>query len=165
MSKKHNHTVEEIREACATSVSYRQVLLKLGYNANGGGGYETIKKYIREYDIDVSHFVGRAANRGETHKGGTGLKYSLEDLLIENCSISRGVVRRYLIRFNAIEYKCAICGCDGKWQGHELSLELDHINGINNDNRIENLRFLCPNCHAITETYGSKNSENKVTKE
>jgi len=70
-----------------------------------------------------------------------------------------------LLNNNIIEYRCAICGCNGNWQGHKLSLELDHINGINNDNRIENLRFLCPNCHAITETYGSKNGASSKNEE
>lgn len=60
-----------------------------------------------------------------------------------------------------IEYKCSFCGNIGKWLDTEMSLELDHINGINNDNRIENLRYLCPNCHAITKTYCGKNKKVK----
>ena len=57
-----------------------------------------------------------------------------------------------------MEYKCANCGLI-EWQGQVLSLHLDHINGINNDHRIENLRFLCPNCHSLTETYAGKNKK------
>ena len=165
MGKYHNHTEEEIREACATSVSYRQALLKLGYNANGSGSYETIKKYIRENNIDVSHFLGRAATKGTVGKTKGRSKYTAEELLIENCLVARNTVRKFLLNNNIIEYRCAICGCNGNWQGHKLSLELDHINGINNDNRIENLRFLCPNCHAITETYGSKNGASSKNEE
>ena len=155
MGKYHNHTEEEIREACATSQSYREVLIKLGYNANGGGGYETLKKNIQKYNIDVSHFLGRAINKGKHIEGK--LKYSLEDILIENSPVSQAVLRRYIIRFNALQYKCAWCGCDGNWYGKTIALEIDHINGNNHDNRIENLRFLCPNCHAATETYCNKN--------
>ena len=58
---------------------------------------------------------------------------------------------------NLLEYKCANCGCDGNWQGGLISLEIDHINGNNKDNRLINLRYLCPNCHALTDTYRGKN--------
>ena len=64
---------------------------------------------------------------------------------------------RSLINENRLEYKCAECGNRGEWLGKPLSLQLDHINGKNNDHRIENLRFLCPNCHTQTDTYSGKN--------
>ena len=67
-------------------------------------------------------------------------------------------MRRTIIKENLLPYKCAICG-NTEWNGKTLSLELDHINGINNDNRLENLRFLCPNCHSQTTTYGSRNQQ------
>jgi 5-methylcytosine-specific restriction endonuclease McrA len=60
-------------------------------------------------------------------------------------------------RHNILEYKCVNCGCDGNWQGGKISLEIDHENGDNTDNTIENLRYLCPNCHALTDTYRGKN--------
>jgi len=120
MGKYHNHTEEEIREACATSVSYREVLIKLGYNSNGGGGYETLKKNIAKYNIDVSHFLGRAANKGKHIEGK--LKYSLEDILIKDSPVTQAVLRRYIIRFNALQYKCAWCGCDGHWYDKIIAL-------------------------------------------
>ena len=156
MSKYHNHTEEEIREACATSQSYREALTKLNYNPNGGGSYETLKKLIVKYNIDVSHFLGRAANKGKNHKSGAQLKYSLEEILIENSPITQATLRRYIHHFNVLEYKCVWCGCDGNWYGKTIALEIDHINGNNHDNRKENLRYLCPNCHAATNTYCSK---------
>ena len=61
-----------------------------------------------------------------------------------------------LVKEKRLEYKCALCGIS-EWQGQPLSLQLDHINGKHNDHRIENLRFLCPNCHSQTETYAGKN--------
>ena len=79
-------------------------------------------------------------------------------ILVENstyANISRLKIR--LINEGRLEYKCACCGNIGEWQGQKLTLQLDHINGKNNDHRIENLRFLCPNCHSITETYAGKN--------
>lgn len=85
-----------------------------------------------------------------------------EDMFCENSKHSRSVLRRNIITNNRIPYKCDICGID-EWQGKKLSLELDHINGVNNDNRLENLRFLCPNCHSQTVTYGSKNQKTSDT--
>jgi len=67
------------------------------------------------------------------------------------------MLRGYVTRHNILEYKCEKCGCDGHWQNGIISLEIDHINGDNKDNRIENLHYLCPNCHALTETYRGRN--------
>lgn len=70
---------------------------------------------------------------------------------------NRARVKRNIIAQNLIPYQCAMCGNTGEWMGETLTLQLDHINGVCNDNRIENLRFLCPNCHSITDTYCGKN--------
>jgi predicted RNA-binding Zn-ribbon protein involved in translation (DUF1610 family) len=79
-------------------------------------------------------------------------------VFIEGSTIARHHVKRRLMKSGLIKYECTRCGNQGDWQGEKLSLHLDHINGISNDNRLENLRFLCPNCHALTETYAGKNS-------
>lgn len=137
------------------STSIAEVLFKLGYSVAGNTcGYNIIKQRMLDLDIDGSIFKGKSIIKN--HKN----QYTYNDLFIENCKVSRHVLRSYIIRNKILEYKCSICECKN-WQGKELSLELDHINGINNDNRIENLRFLCPNCHSQTITYGSKNSVKK----
>ena len=107
-----------------------------------------------DLNLDYSIFKGKSA----VIKTGRLNNVRKEDILKENCKHQRTVLRRYVIKNNLIPYKCAICGCT-EWQGKTLSLELDHINGINNDNRLENLRFLCPNCHSQTSTYGSRNQQ------
>lgn len=89
-------------------------------------------------------------------------QYELEEILCINSPVTRKVLKDYLARHNVLEYKCAICGNPGEWNGVSLTLQIDHINGIRNDNRIENLRWLCPNCHSQTDTYTGKN---KTTKE
>ena len=66
-------------------------------------------------------------------------------------------MKTQLIKHNIIDYKCSECGNTGFWNNKPLSLDLDHINGINTDDRLENLRFLCPNCHRQTETFAGKN--------
>ena len=86
----------------------------------------------------------------------------MEEILVENSSYTnRTRLKERLIKEKLLEYKCSICQNNGIWLNKELTLQLDHINGINNDNRIENLRFLCPNCHSQTDTYSGKNLLNK----
>lgn len=70
-----------------------------------------------------------------------------------NSLISRKYIKTRILRKSLLEYKCEECSIDPEWNGRKLVLQLDHINGINNDNRLCNLRFLCPNCHSQTHTY------------
>lgn len=84
-----------------------------------------------------------------------------EESFIENSSTARAVIRKYIIRHNLMPYVCEKCGNDGNWQGQILTLQLDHKNGVNNDHRLENLRWLCPNCHSQTETFTGRNQRKK----
>ena len=77
--------------------------------------------------------------------------------MVENSTYSNTHLKKRLINDGVLEYSCQICGNIGEWNGNPMSLQLDHINGVNNDNRLKNLRFLCPNCHSQTNTYGGKN--------
>jgi len=88
-------------------------------------------------------------------------KYKLEEVLIKNSPVTRRTLKDYLAKYNVLEYKCAICGNKGEWNGVSLTLQIDHINGIRNDNRKENLRWLCPNCHSQTDTFTGKNKTKK----
>ena len=146
---------EQFVELLKKSSTISEVLFKLGYTVKGNSwGYSQVKRRMDDLNLDYSIFKGKSAVI-KTNKLNNVRK---EDILKENCKHQRIVLRRYVIKNNLIPYKCAICGCT-EWQGKTLSLELDHINGINNDNRLENLRFLCPNCHSQTSTYGSRNQQ------
>lgn len=145
-------TEAEIRDIIQTSSSYAEACRKIGYSDKGRYGPDIIKKYCAEHSIDIQHFSATLS----AHKAST--KYSLDDILVENstyANITRLKLR--LISEHRLEYKCAICGNNGEWQGKPLTLELDHINGKHLDHRLTNLRFLCPNCHSQTATYSGKN--------
>lgn len=146
---------EQFVELIKKSLNISEVLFKLGYSVRGNSwGFSQIKKRMTDLNLDSSAFKGKSALVSKNkHR-----EIKAEDILKPNCKHLRSVLRRYIIKNNLIPYKCAICGCI-EWQGKTLSLELDHINGINNDNRLENLRFLCPNCHSQTTTYGSRNQQ------
>lgn len=146
---------EQFVELLKKSSTISEVLFKLGYTVKGNSwGYSQVKRRMDDLNLDYSIFKGKSA----VIKTGRLNNVRKEDILKENCKHQRTVLRRYVIKNNLVPYKCAICGCT-EWQGKTLSLELDHINGINNDNRLENLRFLCPNCHSQTSTYGSRNQQ------
>lgn len=146
---------EQFVELLKNSSTISEVLFKLGYSVKGNSwGFAKIRQRMSDLNLDGSVFKGKSpiTKYGSLHKA------NASDILKPNCKHARSVLRRYVIKNNLIPYRCAICGCV-EWQGRTLSLELDHINGINNDNRIENLRFLCPNCHSQTTTYGSRNQQ------
>ena len=84
-------------------------------------------------------------------------KHKLASVFIKNSTVTQKVLRGYTLRHNIIPYRCNVCGCDGRWQQGIISLELDHIDGDNTNNEVKNLRYLCPNCHAMTSTYRGKN--------
>jgi hypothetical protein len=74
----------------------------------------------------------------------------------------RGQIKRFIIRNNIINYICDNCKCNDQWMGKSMPLILDHINGIKDDNRLENLRFLCSNCDSIQDTYKGKNKNKNI---
>lgn len=82
----------------------------------------------------------------------------MKTILVKNSTYTnRTALKKRLVDEKILPYRCAICGNEGEWNSYPLVLQLDHINGINNDNRIENLRFLCPNCHSQTTTFSGRN--------
>lgn len=157
-----SYTKEWLEELCKDSYSYAEVLRKAG-RKRGGGAQESLKKKIEEFGIDISHFTGQRWQQSPNQPKQTyAERYNLEDVFCEHSQISQKGLRGYVERHKIVEYKCATCGCDGTWQNGKIALELDHINGENTDNRVENLRYLCPNCHALTETYRGRNKALKI---
>jgi hypothetical protein len=118
------------------------------------GNRDTVKKYIKKYDLDTSHFFVMRRNGI--------VKKKIEEILIENSSYTNtSNLKKRLYDSGLKKRICELCGQDEYWKGKKISLILDHINGINNDNRIKNLRVVCPNCNATLDTHGGKNKKNK----
>lgn len=142
---------EEFIEIVKKSNTYSDCLRALGLGTKGGSSTDVLKRRISELNCDISHFGTGTAKRNYQ------AKYDLDDILVENSTYANiSCLKNRLIKEGRLEYKCALCGIS-EWMGLPLSLHLDHENGKNNDHRIENLRFLCPNCHSQTDTYAGKN--------
>ena len=154
------YTKQWLQEICEESFSYAEVLKKAGRKQTGGN-QEAVKRKISEYGIDVSHFTGqRWYDAPEKVCNLTGIereKYTLEEVLCKNSPVKQKTLRGYIERHRVLEYRCSNCGCDGNWQGGMISLEIDHVDGDCTNNQVSNLRYLCPNCHALTETYRGRN--------
>lgn len=154
---RYSYTEQELREAVKDSHSFRQTLLKLDLSGEGAG-YKTVKRLIKILNIDTNHWLGQGWSKGlKLIKPGI----SLEEILIENSTFTcMSQLKKKLIKNNVLTETCQECNII-EWRGQKLSLHIDHINGVNNDNRIENLRLLCPNCHSLTPTYCGKNIKSR----
>ena len=149
--KLHKYSEDALREAVSASTSMRQTLQKLNV-APYGGNYDVLRKAIRHFDLDTSHFTGQAWNKGMQ----LSCRRPLEDYLTNKVPIQSYKLKNRLLRENILSQKCSSCQAED-WLGQPIPLELDHVNGDNKDNLLTNLRLLCPNCHALTPTYRSKN--------
>jgi hypothetical protein len=155
MARPRRFTDDQLRAAVAASRSWSETLRNLKY-MSAGGNWKTLKRHAQRLDIDTSHFDAHAASI-EGLRRHNGPK-PLDEILVENSIYKRHALKMRLFKEGLKERACEICGQGEIWQGRRIALILDHINGVPNDNRFENLRILCPNCNATLDTHcGRKN--------
>ena len=154
--KRRSWTKEDLIKAVSNSKSTRQVLFNLKL-VEAGGNYEQVKKYLKLYNIDTKHFTGKAWNKGMK---GRYLPITLtKDILKRNSNFQSFKLKKRLFIEGIKLPKCEECGWAKKSEDGRIPVELDHINGDRYDNRLENLRVLCPNCHSLKLTHRGRNKK------
>ena len=142
----------DLPEIVRQSFSIREVIKRLGL-IPAGGNYQQVKKYIKQLELDTSHFTGQGHLRGKTHDY---TKKPLSFYLVKDKQVQSHRLRLRLIEEGVFSHRCNRCGLE-EWLGLPVSLELEHIDGDHHNNLLDNLELLCPNCHAQTDTYRGKN--------
>lgn len=142
------YTKELLTPLVAESLSIAEVIRRLGIKWSGGT-QQHIRNLIQRYELDTSHFKGQGRNSGSSHVGGTAKLPAVSILIHEPTRTKRQktyLLKRALLE-SGVEYVCAVCRLLPVWNSQPLVLQIDHINNDWADNRLENLRFICPNCH------------------
>jgi hypothetical protein len=143
----------DLRAAIAQGLCWADALRYLGYEAKGHN-YRTVKKWAAQWDIPTEHFDPTA----RTNRSARSREVPISEVLVENSTYPRGSLKRRLLREGIKQPICEMCGQGELWLGSRMSMILDHVNGVPNDNRLENLRMLCPNCNATLATHCGRNT-------
>lgn len=141
---KYDWNINKVKDAVADSVSFCEVLRKLNIPIQGNNS-TTLRNLLNEYNIDYSHFTGRARIYRKK-------SVDIEEYISNNKTIKASSLKRKLFELGIKQNKCDVCGIS-EWNGKPIVCQLHHIDGNNNNNNIENLQILCPNCHSQTENY------------
>jgi predicted RNA-binding Zn-ribbon protein involved in translation (DUF1610 family) len=148
------YTRELLSEAAANSISIAGMLRFLQIPI-AGGTHAHISRKLKQFSIDTSHFKRVAPNRGKP----CAWRLTPELILVVRSPGSprpKPHVLRRALRESGVPYACVACGVAAEWNGQPIVLHVDHINGDWLDNRKENIRFLCPNCHSQTPTFSGR---------
>lgn len=151
------YSKEEIEEAMEGEESVRPVLLKLGIPAEGWG-YEYFRSLVREHALNITNLTGSYSKKANYSPG---RRYTLEDVLSNKFYIPSCRLKKKLISNGTFEKKCYRCK-RAQWEGQDIVLELEHIDGNRRNNSLENLTLLCPNCHSLTSTWRGRNKAQRT---
>jgi len=155
--QKRSWTDEQLKTAVKESFSYRMVIQKIGL-VPAGGNYDQVKQRIKELKLEISHFTGSRWNVGVRRKQ-TRYGVPINELLVKNSDYQSHKLKTRLFKSTLKSQKCELCGwCEESADGR-IPVELDHINGDHKDNRLENLRILCPNCHSLQLNHRGRNKK------
>lgn len=159
MAKPRTWEVLNLVEQVPKSRNFSDLARKMGLR--GGGTQSSLKAWCKKLELDTLHFEDRSTTAQRTIVAyAKGRQPLLSDVMVENSTYSRTSLRRRLLKEGLLKEECCLCGQGPHWRGTRLPMILDHINGINNDHRFENLRLLCPNCSFTLDTYGARNWKN-----
>lgn len=150
------YTKEQLEIAAKESFTIVGMIRALNGNVGSGGVWSHIRNKIKEFNIDISHFLGCKINKNRTPKN----KQTAKDILVktdEGIRLKASLLRRALDEIN-VSYECDSCKINS-WNSKKLTLQIDHIDGNYLNNTKENLRYLCPNCHSQTSNWGFKSKK------
>ncbi|MGZ6711262.1 MAG: HNH endonuclease signature motif containing protein [Solirubrobacteraceae bacterium] len=142
----------DLRAAVEQSMTWAGTLRLLGYEAKGAN-YRTLQRWAEVWGIATDHFDPNAARRAAS----AARVRPLSEVMVENSSYRRGQLKERLFAESLKQRTCEMCGQGEIWNGRRMALVLDHINGVSNDHRLENLQVVCPNCAATLDTHCGRN--------
>ena len=154
---KREYAIDKLIENADKCVNMLDLCHRMGIENVGGEDYKEVRQLAQKLNIKLK-FTYKRNIMCNYHP-----RIETKDILVENSTYKDATkLKKRLIKEGIKEYKCEKCGIT-EWQGEPISLQIHHINGIHNDNRLENIQILCPNCHSQTDTYSGKNSNNENT--
>lgn len=156
MARSKKWTIPELSEAVSNSYSVREVIKKLGL-IPAGGNYVQVKKAILIHKLNTKHFTGHGWRKNRTFAFTP--RKDLSEILVKGSSFQSFKLKKRLFREGLKKPACELCGWAERSIDGRIPVELDHINGDRYDNRIENLRILCPNCHSLQSTHRGMNQK------
>jgi len=160
----YNIDKQTLLDAVINSKSIAEVLDRLNVPRFIGSSYEIFRNLCKTYDLtdEFRKLKDRSKETIKKQVSHVGIKYSLDYILVENSTYkSRTELKKRLVNCGMLVNRCNICSCDPIWNGKNLVFILDHINGIHNDNRFENLQLVCPNCNSQLSTFSGRNKKYK----
>lgn len=156
-NRNYSFSETQFRDAVKDNFSKASVMKSLNLVV-GGANYKKVQRLIHELNLTTDHWTGQGHLKGKSH--GWAKKCELSDILVEHSTYTNtNKLKQRLIKEGILVAKCWECDLTS-WRENPISLHMDHRNGVDDDNRIENLRLLCPNCHSQTETYCGRNKGN-----